>query len=44
VRGLTARKPLVLVKGGVAAEGKRAAASHTGSLASDDRVFDGVCR
>jgi acetyltransferase len=41
---LTARKPLVLVKGGVAAEGKRAAASHTGSLASDDRVFDGVLR
>jgi acetyltransferase len=42
LRRLTAKKPLVLVKGGVAAEGKRAAASHTGSLASDDRVFDGV--
>jgi len=41
---LTARKPLVLVKGGVAAAGKRAAASHTGSLASDDRVFDGIAR
>jgi acetyltransferase len=34
----------VFVKGGVAAGGKRAAASHTGSLASDDRVFDGVAR
>ncbi len=44
VRTLTARKPLVLVKGGVAAEGQRAATSHTGSLASDDRIFDGVCR
>jgi len=44
VRRLTARKPLVLVKGGVAAEGQRAAASHTGSLASDDRVFDGIAR
>jgi acetyltransferase len=44
VRRLTARKPLVLVKGGVAAEGQRAALSHTGSLATDDRVFDGVCR
>lgn len=43
-RRVTAKKPLVLVKGGVAAEGKRAAASHTGSLASDDRVFDGVAR
>jgi acetyltransferase len=40
---LTAVKPLVLVKGGAAAEGQRAAASHTGSLASDDRVFDGLC-
>jgi acyl-CoA synthetase (NDP forming) len=44
VRRLTREKPLVLVKGGVASEGQRAAASHTGSLASDDRVFDGVCR
>jgi acetyltransferase len=41
-RALVSRKPLVLLKGGVAAEGKRAAASHTGSLASDDRIFDGV--
>ena len=44
VRGLTRRKPLVLVKGGAAAEGQRAALSHTGSLATDDRVFDGLCR
>jgi acetyltransferase len=41
---LTRLKPLVVVKGGVAAEGQRAAASHTGSLATDDRVFDGVAR
>jgi acetyltransferase len=44
VRRLTAAKPLVLLKGGVAAAGQRAAASHTGSLATDDRVFDGLCR
>src|SRR5205085_3453297 len=44
VRRLTAEKPLVLVKGGAAREGQRAAASHTGSLATDDRVFDGLCR
>ena len=41
-RALALRKPLVLLKGGALAEGKRAAASHTGSLASDDRIFDGV--
>ena len=44
VRALTQRKPLVVVKGGAAAEGQRAALSHTGSLATDDRVFDGLCR
>jgi len=44
VRRLTARKPLVLVKGGAGAAGQRAARSHTGSLATDDRVFDGICR
>ncbi len=44
LRRVTSRKPVVLVKGGVAAEGQRAAASHTGALASDDRVFDGICR
>jgi acetyltransferase len=41
---LTRTKPLVLVKGGARAEGQRAAASHTGALASDDRVFDGLCQ
>lgn len=44
VRRLTPVKPLVLLKGGVAGEGQRAASSHTGSLATDDRVFDGICR
>jgi acetyltransferase len=44
IRGVAERKPVVLVKGGATAGGQRAAASHTGALASDDRVFDGVCR
>ena len=43
LRAFSARKPLVLVKGGAAHEGRRAAASHTGALAGDDRVFDGLC-
>jgi acyl-CoA synthetase (NDP forming) len=38
------RKPVVLVKGGTTTGGQRAAASHTGSLASDERVFEGMCR
>ncbi len=41
---MTSKKPLVLLKGGAEATGARAAASHTGSLASDDRIFDGICR
>ena len=44
VAAITPRMPLVLVKGGATAGGARAASSHTGSLTTDDRVFDGVCR
>ena len=40
---VSAKKPVVLVKGGTTAGGQRAAASHTGSLASDERVFEGMC-
>lgn len=44
MRAITPRRPFVLLKGGATAGGQRAAASHTGALASDDRVFDGMCR
>ena len=44
VRAVAARKPLVLLKGGVTGGGQRAAASHTGALATDERVFEGMCR
>jgi acetyltransferase len=37
-------KPVVVVKGGSSSEGAKAAASHTGSLATDDRIFDGLLR
>src|SRR5579884_1617345 len=44
VRTVTEDKPVVLVKGGTTPGGQRAAASHTGSLASEARVFEGAMR
>jgi acyl-CoA synthetase (NDP forming) len=44
LRGVAEHKPVVVVKGGATSGGQRAAASHTGALASDDRVFDGAAR
>lgn len=44
MRSVAERKPVVVVKGGATAGGQKAAASHTGSLASDDRVFDGMAQ
>ncbi len=43
MRALAKVKPLVVLKGGATQSGARAAASHTGAIASDDRIFDGVC-
>lgn len=37
-------KPVVLLKSGVSAEGARAAASHTGSLAGSDAAVEAACR
>jgi acyl-CoA synthetase (NDP forming) len=44
LRRLAARKPVVLVKGGRSAVGMRAAQSHTGSLATETRLFQAACR
>jgi len=43
LRDLSAAGPVVLLKGGVTEGGQRAAASHTGALASDQRIFAGAC-
>lgn len=43
-RRVTRKKPVVLLKGGQTSSGKKAAASHTGALMSDTRVFNAMCR
>lgn len=38
------KKPVVLLKGGRSEQGSRAAASHTGALASNDRMWVALCK
>jgi len=38
------KKPVIVIKGGRTGAGQQAAASHTGALASDNHVFEAVCR
>ncbi len=41
---MTKKKPVVVLKAGRTALGARAASSHTGALAGDDKVYDDVLR
>ena len=43
-RRLSCKKPIVLLKGGQTQAGNRAASSHTGAMASDNRLFDAACQ
>jgi acetyl coenzyme A synthetase (ADP forming)-like protein len=38
------RKPVVVLKAGRTSQGARAASSHTGALAGDDKVYDDILR
>ena len=44
LRDVAARKPVIIWKGGQTREGARAAASHTGHLASDMALWDAMIR
>jgi acetate---CoA ligase (ADP-forming) len=41
---VSSKKPVLVLKLGTTAAGAIASASHTGSLAVDDRIFDAACR
>jgi len=41
---VASKKPVLALKLGTTAEGAMASASHTGSLAVNDRIFDAACR
>ncbi len=43
LKQVTQKKPVIVLKGGKTQAGSRAASSHTGALATDYRLFRGIC-
>jgi acetyltransferase len=43
-REVTRIKPVIMLKGGMTAEGSRAAMAHTASLATDDKIVEGALK
>lgn len=43
-RRAASRKPVLILKSGRTEQGAHVSASHTGSLALDDRIFDAACK
>ncbi len=43
-RRLGKKKPIILMKGGQSKAGTKAAASHTGAMSTDRRIFNAVCK
>ncbi|MBE9505934.1 MAG: CoA-binding protein, partial [Chloroflexi bacterium] len=44
LKNTTRKKPVIAIKSGRSTRGAQAAASHTGSLAGEDKVFDDIAR
>ena len=44
VKTASAVKPVIVIRGGSSPEGAKAASSHTGALATDDKVFEGMLK
>ena len=42
-RRVTSQKPVLILKSGRSKQGARASASHTGSMAMDDKIFEAAC-
>ena len=43
-RGVTKKKPVILLKGGKTVEGARAAVAHTAAMAAEDRIVEGALK